>query len=240
MPDRSPLFRHTPLRGRACRAGKRFRHGVLFLFLRALVVGVALLAPAGCAKTPVPEPSYRLPADDLPKWARVRDAENLDPSFTANGLAMPDAARAAEWRRLCKSLPTASDMEKLVAVTRFFNKWPYTRDEALWGVDDYWALPREFALWSGDCEDYAITKFYALRHVGIPAARMRIAAVWNTKRGEGHAVLLVRVENIEYVLDNFTDKVLPKEAVTHYDPVFYVNEETLWVHDPALSRRGRR
>lgn len=225
MPERTPL---TPGAGQAAKGAVRriplFRAARSAFFL-ALLLG-------GCAHPLPPEPSFAMPADDLSKWARVRDAESADPSFTSYGPVMPDAFRAAAWSRLRGELPRAGIMEKLETITAFFNQWPYTQDKDLWGVEDYWALPREFVLWSGDCEEYAVTKYYALRYLGVPAKAMRVAGVWNARRGEGHAVLIVYVEDTPYVLDNFTDKVLPRSAVPYYEPVFYVNEDTLWVHDP--------
>ncbi len=112
-------------------------------------------------------------------------------------------------------------------------------DDALWGIEDYWAVPREFVLWSGDCEDYATTKYYALRFLGVPAKDMRITAVWNKQRGEGHAVLIVYVRDKAYVLDNFSDKVLPREKTPYYVPVFSVNEEGMWVLEAEEQKQSR-
>ena len=44
---------------------------------------------------------------------------------------------------------------------------------------------------SGDCEDYAIAKFFALRQLGFGAEQMRIVILWDEIRGIGHAVLAV-------------------------------------------------
>ena len=232
------MMRATPLFSGAGQAGRGLFRVRAYPPAAALVFLLALFV-SGCALPRPPEPDIVLPADDLAKWARVRDAERRDPSFTAYGPTMPDALRAAAWSRLRNELPKADIMEKLEAVTAFFNQWPYSRDKDLWGVEDYWALPREFVLWSGDCEDYAITKYYALRHLGVPADEMRVAGVWNTKRGEGHAVLIVYVDDEALVLDNFTDKILPGKDTPYYEPVFYVNEDFLWVHgdDEAAAAR---
>lgn len=205
--------------------------GLAYTFFRLLAVPAALCIAGGCA-APVPrEPSVRIAIRDFPKWERVRDLEARNPSFAGNGPVMPDAIKAAAWKRLRETLPGAPLMERLEAVNAFFNLWPYARDDALWGVGDYWAVPREFVLWSGDCEDYAIAKYYALKFLGVPASAMRIAAVWNHKRDEGHAVLLVFVEGRALVLDNFSDAILPFDALPHYTPVFHVNEDAMWLPD---------
>lgn len=56
---------------------------------------------------------------------------------------------------------------------------------------------------SGDCEDYALTKRAALIRAGLPASALRIAAA-TTRSGQGHAVLVVRTNEGDLVLDNLT------------------------------------
>jgi predicted transglutaminase-like cysteine proteinase len=54
---------------------------------------------------------------------------------------------------------------------------------------------------SGDCEDYALTKRAALIRKGIPAGALRIATT-TTRRGEPHAILVVKTSRGDFVLDN--------------------------------------
>lgn len=58
----------------------------------------------------------------------------------------------------------------------------------------------------GDCEDYVLTKRRALLAAGIPAGALRIA-VARTLHGEGHAILLVRTDRGDLVLDNRFDAI---------------------------------
>ena len=60
----------------------------------------------------------------------------------------------------------------------------------------------------GDCEDYAMTKRSHLIGMGLPSSALRIAYV-KTRWGEGHAVLVVRTNSGEFVLDNLTSAILP-------------------------------
>lgn len=72
------------------------------------------------------------------------------------------------------------------------------------GLADRWELdPAE-----GDCEDYALSKRDRLVKAGWPAAALRLAVV-RTSWGEGHAVLVVRTDKGDLVLDNLTDRVKP-------------------------------
>lgn len=62
---------------------------------------------------------------------------------------------------------------------------------------------------TGDCEDYVLTKRKQLIRMGVSASALRIASV-KTRRGEGHAVLVVRTSKGELILDNARQQILPR------------------------------
>lgn len=59
---------------------------------------------------------------------------------------------------------------------------------------------------SGDCEDYVLSKRSALVRQGVSAGALRIAYT-HTRRGEAHAVLVVKTSEGDYVLDNLTNSI---------------------------------
>lgn len=61
---------------------------------------------------------------------------------------------------------------------------------------------------AGDCEDYVLAKRRALIRAGFPASSLRIAYV-KTRKGEGHAVLVVKTNGKDLVLDNLTAAIKP-------------------------------
>lgn len=61
---------------------------------------------------------------------------------------------------------------------------------------------------AGDCEDYVLAKRRALIRAGVPASSLRIAAV-KTRKGEGHAILVVKTNGQDLVLDNLTNTIKP-------------------------------
>lgn len=61
---------------------------------------------------------------------------------------------------------------------------------------------------SGDCEDYVLAKRRALIKAGIPAGSLRIAHV-KTRKGEGHAILVIKTGGRDLVLDNLTATIKP-------------------------------
>jgi predicted transglutaminase-like cysteine proteinase len=61
---------------------------------------------------------------------------------------------------------------------------------------------------SGDCEDYVLAKRRALIKAGLPSSALRIAYV-KTRKGEGHAILVVVTDGKKWVLDNINGRVRP-------------------------------
>ncbi len=59
---------------------------------------------------------------------------------------------------------------------------------------------------AGDCNDYVLTKRSQLINMGVPAGALRFA-VTKTRRGEPHAVLLVKTSAGEIILDNLNNQV---------------------------------
>ncbi|MEW6632175.1 MAG: transglutaminase-like cysteine peptidase [Pseudomonadota bacterium] len=72
-----------------------------------------------------------------------------------------------------------------------------------YGKDEVWAYPDDGY---GDCEDYVLEKRRQLSRMGISLADLLITVV-RKPDGEGHAVLTVRTDKGDYILDNLTDKV---------------------------------
>jgi len=97
-------------------------------------------------------------------------------------------------------------------------------DWAQYGYDDYWASPLQtLDSGAGDCEDYAIVKYVALRELGVSADDLRVVIVKDDKRVTEHAVLAVRSERKWLVLDNRTMAILNTEDARNYRPLFALN-----------------
>jgi predicted transglutaminase-like cysteine proteinase len=89
------------------------------------------------------------------------------------------------------------------------NKWvndtinPIT-DLEHWGVVEKWSYPDDGY---GDCEDYVLLKRRMLIEAGWPREALLITVV-RDKKGEGHAVLTVKTDKGEFVLDNQNENVV--------------------------------
>lgn len=92
-----------------------------------------------------------------------------------------------------------STLRQLDAVNRAVNRKIRPKPD---GRVDAWTVGAS----SGDCEDYVLAKRQALIAQGFPPSALRIAYV-KTSTGEGHALLVVRTEEGDYVLDNLTSGI---------------------------------
>lgn len=139
-----------------------------------------------------------------------------------------------EWKALFARWQALQFSEMVRAVNDYANAHPYTLDQLNWGIEDYWGAPYEFLSVSGDCEDYAIIKYYTLRAVGVPASRLRLMVVQDFNLGGIiHAILgIYGDDEALYILDNQIRQVIPALSVYHYRPIYGINEEGWWAYHP--------
>jgi predicted transglutaminase-like cysteine proteinase len=141
--------------------------------------------------------------------------------------------RKAEWQAIVDGLRGKELMTQLREVNAEINQHPYITDPVNWNMPDYWATPFQFLQKGGDCEDFAIAKYMALREAGVPVATMRIVVLNDLNLGIAHAVLAVYVHGDPYILDNQISKVVPARTIQHYQPVYSINEAGWWLHRKA-------
>ena len=166
-----------------------------------------------------------------------------------NGLN-PDRAplskpQLQQWRTLLAQYPKMAADQKLRTINGFFNFWPGKKDLDNYGQEEYWATPAEFFQHGGgDCEDYAIAKYAALRMLHWPTEDLWVVLVSDVQRKEDHAVLVVRLGKTLFVLDNLSrpkDLIMPHEIYTnHYIPRFAFNDHGVWVYPPERRLQSKK
>lgn len=136
-----------------------------------------------------------------------------------------------------------SGFELASEVNDLVNSHAYIEDKDNWGMSDYWATPVEFLKYGGDCEDFAITKYAALRALGVSESNLRIAIVMDTQKNIPHAVLIFFSEDGTLVLDNQSDRVEMAHNSSRYAPIFSINRTAWWLHNTptqlAMAPAGR-
>ena len=139
------------------------------------------------------------------------------------------------WDSMIENAKSKDVLNQLKDVNDFFNKIKYRVDIEQWGKNDYWAAPFEFiGTGAGDCEDYAIAKYYSLRKLGIPEEKLRITYVKLLQRGtkyeEAHMVLTYyhNPTSTPVVLDNVNKKLKLASKRTDLKPIYSFNAQGLW------------
>lgn len=99
---------------------------------------------------------------------------------------------------------TPANWNRIVEVNAAVNRSIFPRtDQELYGTAEYWAYPKT----EGDCEDYVLLKQYMLEKLGFPRSALLIT-VARQANGDGHAVLTIRTDKGDFVLDNLEERVL--------------------------------
>ena len=126
-----------------------------------------------------------------------------NPAACTGGTAKPVVVKLSEQR-----------WSELIAINDKVNKAirPVT-DQDLFGTVEYWTYPTNGA---GDCEEYVLEKQRQLTKAGWPASALLITVVKDLKN-DGHAVLTVRTDQGDVVLDNQIEVVLPWYSTPYRD-----------------------
>lgn len=141
--------------------------------------------------------------------------------------------RLTAWEDLIRQDRSKTDREKLEKVNHFFNsRVRFASDMEVWGVEDYWATPIEFLCkGTGDCEDFAIAKYFTLKAMGVDDAKLRITYVKAIQYNIHHMVLTYysEPEAEPLVLDNLVDSINIASKRTDLMPIFGFNGSGLWM-----------
>lgn len=152
------------------------------------------------------------------------------------------STRIEQWQKLMQTAKSLPEEEKLKRVNDFFNQQIiFVGDIYLWDAVDYWATPMEFlSQGAGDCEDYAIAKYFTLIELGVAENKMRITYVKALELNQAHMVLTYfsSPRATPVVMDNLISEIKSATKRTDLLPVYSFNGSGLWL---AKSRgRGKR
>jgi predicted transglutaminase-like cysteine proteinase len=141
--------------------------------------------------------------------------------------------RIDAWQNLLATQKQAPELDKLNMVNQFFNKqMRYEEDIDLWHEVDYWATPIQSLMkGAGDCEDYAIAKYFSLRRLGVPSEKLLITYVKALRLNRAHMVLTYypSPNAVPLVLDSLIDAIKPASERPDLLPVYAFNGEGLWL-----------
>lgn len=174
--------------------------------------------------------AFRAPEGALwVKWRALEAALRADAEAIALCRADADAcsAPAARLVSIVAAAQARGGRSRIVGVNAAINSAVrYTSDYARHGVPDHWSAPlATLASGQGDCEDYAIAKFVALREAGVPAADLRLLLVRDLMSRQDHAVLAARHDGRWLVMDNRWDALMEPDALARFMPLFALDDD---------------
>jgi predicted transglutaminase-like cysteine proteinase len=140
--------------------------------------------------------------------------------------------RLMQWEELIRIGKRLTDLQKLERTNRFFNRMAFANDVDLWGVRDYWATPVQFICKNaGDCEDFAIAKYFTLKAMGVSENKLNITYVKAVRYNMPHMVVTYygKPGSEPMILDNLIDTVELASKRTDLVPVFTFNGTGLWL-----------
>ena len=147
-------------------------------------------------------------------------------------------ALVRDWNNVLALFQDQGEEKKLAEVNEYFNrKLRFVDDQANWGQNDYWATPVESLVrGAGDCEDFAIAKYFSLKFIGVPTNKLRITYVKARIGGpysqvtQAHMVLTYYAtpDAEPLVLDNLVSEIRPASRRGDLMPIFSFNSEGIW------------
>ena len=111
-------------------------------------------------------------------------------------------------------------------INRDINQYRYRRDPI---GTDHWKNPAEFfADLGGDCEDFAIAKYFTLLTLGYLHGDLEVVVVNDRDRSQLHAILAVKARGRIVILDNQLQFTVSEAVVERYDPLFGLQGDCWW------------
>lgn len=166
------------------------------------------------------------------KWRKASD--DIDAAAPSLAHCKRDFRRCSPAARsflaIVRQAERAKGRDRLAIVNRRVNATiAYTSDQDQWRADDKWSAPLgvgksgSFDTGKGDCEDYAIAKYVALRQAGIADADLQVLMVKDQVAGNDHAVLAARDGGQWLLLDNRWSRLLDENEAAFFTPLFALN-----------------
>jgi predicted transglutaminase-like cysteine proteinase len=144
----------------------------------------------------------------------------------------------SDWQALINEARNASEADKLKKINDFFNRRiQFSDDQTIWNAPDYWATPLEtIGKAAGDCEDFAIIKYFSLKELGVAKEKLRLTYVKakiggsSSNVSQAHMVLTYysSADAEPLVLDNLLNDIRPASRRPDLTPVFSFNSDGIF------------
>ena len=172
-----------------------------------IVIGLVMLLLVGCGSAP------KSPAE--------------------MGISDHTAARVEAWRQLVERGHNWTEQQQLKAANDFINQNHFVDDIIHWGVEDYWATPLQtIVTQAGDCEDFAIAKYFTLTEMGMASDKLRLTYVKALTLNQAHMVVSYypKTQAVPLVLDNIDPVIKPATQRNDLIPAYSFNVDGVWLN----------
>ncbi len=167
------------------------------------------------------------------RWDEILQNHKYD-IFTPANIPLTKMHKG-QWVALSKiTAKSPRSLKTLRNINGFFNSISSQQDKDFYGKNEYWATPEEFMRNKrGDCEDYAIAKYFALQHFTWPKKDLWVVFLHDKVNVGGHAILLAKIDDKRFVLDNLSQPNYLLIPAVQYekqvDPFAMGNHQGLWL-----------
>lgn len=183
------------------------------------LLGLILLI--GCA------PALKTPLSPPPVYDELAAVETF--------YGMSARHRVQAWRQMQRTNQNQPTLTQLKLINDFFNALKFEEDSEHWGAEDYWATPLEtVATHGGDCEDFAIGKYFTLIEQGLPEHCLSMMYVKAFSLNKAHMVLTYQCSRNDppLILDNLITAIVPADERHDLIPVYSFNARSMWLNKP--------
>lgn len=150
--------------------------------------------------------------------------------------------RTLHYQLILNDLRSKKQNDQLKLVNYNLNQLIARTDIQTKKIQDYWATPKEFLITGkGDCEDYAIIKYYSLIKLGFDKNKLYLTMVKELFNGRDHMVLsyFPNLNAQPLVLDNLSFKVLPLNKRTDLKANYFINNNGVFsLNNNHLKKEG--
>jgi predicted transglutaminase-like cysteine proteinase len=204
--------------------------------------------PQSSAAPPVGSEPFGLFTFRAPQGALWRKWEGVEADIAREKLVL-DRCRddaetcpsyAAQFLRLINAVKSKSGRAQLEEANQGVNAAiHYVSDLAQFGELDRWSAPlATFMSAKGDCEDYAIAKYVALREAGSPEGELRLLLGRDRTVRQDHAVLAARLEGRWLILDNRWSELKEDSADLNFTPLFAIDHAGVFLLAKPYAKRS--
>lgn len=140
-------------------------------------------------------------------------------------------ARIDDYTQTLSHFASRNQRTQVIQVNTYLNGLLPQYDDTQYKKEDYWQTPKEFLIrGAGDCEDYAIIKYFSLIKLGVEKKKLYLTTVKEKFSGGSHMVLsyFEREKKSPLILDNLSFRVLDLQTREDLEPQLFINDSGVY------------